>query len=209
MPTPEEILSGLREIANAWRLLAIFWHVYFAALVLALILGVRPSRRLAGLLLVAPLFSVSVLAWASGNPFNGIFFALSGAALLIISIRFPGEKIRIAPLWAIATGAILFAFGWIYPHFLETESYLPYFYSAPVGLIPCPTLAIVFGLSIILGSFGARAWAVVLAVTGAFYGVFGAAHLGISLDWVLLIAALLVVLACFKDTIADRSNGVG
>jgi len=208
MPTPEEILNGLKEIANAWQLLAILWHGYFATLALILILGARPSKRLVGLLLVMPLFSVSALAWVSANPFNGAFFSFSGVALLIILIRLPKENIRIAPLWATVIGAIMFLFGWIYPHFLETESFFPYLYSAPTGLIPCPTLSIVIGISIILGSFGDRAWSIVLAVTGVFYGIFGAAHLDVSLDWILLIGALLVILAVFKDTIADQLDAV-
>jgi hypothetical protein len=40
MPTVEEILLGLRKIANNWRPPAVFWHAYFAALVIVLILGI-------------------------------------------------------------------------------------------------------------------------------------------------------------------------
>jgi len=36
MPTPEQVLSGLREIANTWRWLAIAWHAYLAVLVVSL-----------------------------------------------------------------------------------------------------------------------------------------------------------------------------
>ncbi|MBB3192439.1 hypothetical protein [Halomonas cerina] len=44
MPTVEQILEGLHAIANQWRTLAILWHLYFAALALALVAGRLPSR---------------------------------------------------------------------------------------------------------------------------------------------------------------------
>jgi hypothetical protein len=209
MPTPEEILIGLREIANDWRLLAILWHGYFAVLVVTLILGVRPARRIAGLILVLPFFSVSALAWTSANPFNATFFSLLGVVLLLISFRLPGEKIRIAPVWAVIIGALMFAFGWAYPHFLETASFIPYLLSAPTGLVPCPTLSVVIGVSIIWGGLGSRIWSVVLAVTGIFYGVFGAIILQVPLDWVLLIGSLVSIFTVFRETNMERSNAMG
>ena len=51
MPAPEQILNGLRTIANQWQILAILWHVYFGVLAVGLILGVRPSKRVGGVLL--------------------------------------------------------------------------------------------------------------------------------------------------------------
>jgi hypothetical protein len=206
MPSPEEIMRGLKEITNAWQFLAILWHVYFAILMLIVISGRRPPKRLAGLLLVIPFFSVSALAWMSANIFNGMFFALSGAALLFITIRLPRSRIQTAPFKAIALGVIMFVFGWIYPHFLKTESFIPYLYSAPTGLIPCPTLASVIGLSIILGSFGAHAWSAVLAITGVFYSLFGAIYLGVQLDWILLFGALSIVVFVHKDTDNNQSE---
>ena len=74
--SPEEILSGLSAIASDWRLLAVLWHGYFLILVLTLVYGVRPTRRVAGFFLALPVASVSVLAWLNGNPFNGASFAL-------------------------------------------------------------------------------------------------------------------------------------
>ena len=83
MPGPEQILKGLSEIANKWQMLAMVWHVYFGILAVGLIAGVRPSKRLAGILLGLPLLSVSALAWASSNPFNGTLVALAGIALIV------------------------------------------------------------------------------------------------------------------------------
>jgi len=78
MPSPETILSGAASIANGWRTLAIGWHALLGTLVIALLIGWRPSNRIAGYLFTAPLLSVSVLAWASGNPFNGKVSVLQG-----------------------------------------------------------------------------------------------------------------------------------
>jgi hypothetical protein len=203
MPAPEEILAGLRAISNSWRVLAVVWHLYFAAFALALLLGALPSNRSAGMLLGLPLLSVSILAWIFANPFNGTFFALAGAALIAISSRLPREAVRIAPLWAVVPGALMFAFGWVYPHFLDVSSLLPYLYSAPTGLIPCPTLSIVIGLAVALRGLGSRTWSLVLCATAIFYGVYGAAHLGVTLDWVLLLGALMLVLT----VVARRSAG--
>jgi hypothetical protein len=197
MPTPTQILDGLSAIANQWQMAAIVWHVFFAFLAVALALGIRPSKRTGGLLLVLPLFSVSVLAWISGNLFNGILFALAGIALLLVALRLPQEPVHIAPVWLVGVGTLLFVFGWVYPHFLETTSFAPYLYAAPTGLIPCPTLSIITALSLILGGLDSRAWSLILGGIGLFYGLFGAVRLGVTMDWVLFLGALLSVFVVY------------
>lgn len=197
MPSTDQILAGLTSIANEWQLLAIIWHVYFAVLAGGLLLGMRPPMRVAGVLLALPLFSVSGLAWMTGNPFNGAIFALFGIALVVIALRLPDEALTIAPTWIAAVGAALFVFGWVYPHFLATSSYWPYLYAAPTGLVPCPTLSIVIGMSLIVGGFDSRTWSWVLGAVSLFYGVFGAVRLGVTIDFVLLVGALLLVLLPF------------
>jgi hypothetical protein len=197
MPNSGQILNGLSTIANQWQLLAIAWHIYFAVLVGGLALGFRPSKRVGAILLTLPLLSVSILAWLAANPFNGLLFALASMALLVIAIRLPQEQVKIAPLWLTSAGAFLFLFGWLYPHFLESASILPYLYAAPTGLIPCPTLSIVTGLSLMVRGLESRAWAVVLGGMGLFYGLFGAIQLGVTIDLILLLGALLILLLAF------------
>lgn len=205
MPTPEQILSSLSAIANRWQIVAIAWHVYFAVLIGGLALGLRPSKRVAGVLLALPLISVGVFAWLSANPFNGILFGLAAVALLWIAARLPQERIQIAPSWLAGIGALLFVFGWVYPHFLQTVSWIPYLYAAPTGLVPCPTLSIVIGLSLIVGDFESRSWSLVLGGMGLFYGLFGALRLGVMIDLVLLVGALLALLvASMPKTGAPR-----
>jgi CHASE2 domain-containing sensor protein len=93
--TPEQILAGLRDIANNWRGLAVIWHAYFAVLACGLLVGARPSRRVVGILLTVPLLSVSALAWLSGNPVNGTFFSLTGIGLLAIAVHLPRTRIHL------------------------------------------------------------------------------------------------------------------
>lgn len=201
MPNSEQILNGLSAIANQWQMLATAWHLYFIVLAGGLALGSRLSKRIGAILLAVPLLSVSVLAWLSANPFNGLLFALASVALLIIAIRLPQEPVEIAPLWLTAAGIFLFLFGWLYPHFLESASFLPYLYAAPVGLIPCPTLSIVTGLSLMVGGLESRAWSGVLGGMGLFYALFGAFRLGVTIDLILLLGAVLLLVIAFLPKI--------
>src|SRR5512136_1964048 len=116
-PTLEGIISSLTELADNWRLTAVFWHLYFAVFIAALVFGIRPSKRMAGLLLALPFLSVSVLAFTIFNPVNGIGFAMVGLLLVYISVKMQREPVQIAPWWMLIAGALMFVFGWIYPHF--------------------------------------------------------------------------------------------
>lgn len=192
MPTPDEILRGLQEIADRWRWLSVFWHAYLGILALWIVLR-RPERRVLGVTLALPLFSVSSLAWWSGNPFNGTTFASSGLALALISTRLSGES-RPGRPWTIAASGLLFAFGWTYPHFYEASSWLPYLYRAPTGLLPCPTLAMVIGLTLLADGLRSTGGSLVLGAMGLFYGIFGGLRLGVTIDLFLIGGALLLAL---------------
>jgi hypothetical protein len=197
MPTSEAILNGLSVIANQWRLLAVVWHLYFAVLAGGLLWGVRPSRRTSALLLALPLVSVSILAWLAANPFNGALTGLFAIALLVIAFRMSPEEVEIAPTWLAGIGVVLAAFGWLYPHFLQTDSFVPYLYAAPTGLVPCPTLSIITGFSLILGGMQSRPWSMTLGVAGLFYGLFGALRLGVTIDLLLLVGAILSIMTIY------------
>ena len=87
----------------------------------------------------------------------------------------------------------MFIFGWVYPHFPDRGTGLSYVYSAPTGLIPCPTLAITIGLTLILDGLRSRGWSLALGAAGLFYGGVGAFVLGVTMDLVLLLGAALLV----------------
>jgi hypothetical protein len=194
MPTPEQILASLKIIVNTLWPLAVFWHVYFAAVVTPLIFGVRPSKRLSGILISLPVLSVSFVAWVSSNPFNGILYALIGIFLIYFSIRLPQEKVSIASKWILISGIIMFIFGWVYPHFLEASLWYEYLYKAPTGLIPCPTLSIVIGLLLILNGLDSRAISLLIGIVGLYYGITGVIQLGVLIDLVLLLGAIMIVI---------------
>lgn len=198
MPASEEILRGLAEIANGWRGLAILWHVYFGAFLTFLLLGKRPRRATTAALLALPLLSVSALAWSAANPLNGIVFAAFGLGALAIAAKLPSRSVEIAPLSLAVPGGLLFLFGWAYPHFLETPTSVAYLYAAPTGLLPCPTLSIVIGLTLLLGGLGSGAWLLLLGAAGSLYGLIGAIRLGVTIDGVLLAGAA----ACFLARLA-------
>lgn len=192
MPEAADILAGLSGIANQWRGLALIWHGYFAILLCLLWLGKRSSRRLMGVLLALPLLSVSVLAWHDHNPFNGTLFALIGMVAALVLLITPPARVRLSAGWPAMAGVVLMAFGWVYPHFVITNSWAVYLYAAPLGLVPCPTLAMVIGVGLLLDGMGSRPWLWWLALWGGFYGLFGALRLGVGLDWVLLAGAALL-----------------
>lgn len=190
MPSPEVIVQGLAQVSHDWKLLAILWHVYFAAVLVAMLLGVRPSKRVAGIVLILPLVSVSAVAWVTGNPFNGSAFGLGAAALLVVTAGLPRNPITLGSKPWITTGSLLAAFGWCYPHFLEGASRVEYLYAAPLGLVPCPTLSMLAGVTMAVDGLGLVRWTLVPGILGLFYGLFGSLYLGVTMDWVLAAGAL-------------------
>ncbi len=182
MPSPGAIVEGLRVIANDAIALAVVWHLLLAAACIALALGWRPSQRSAGALLSVPVASASALAFRYGNPFNGIMFAALALALLGLAGRLAPRPVQRGGAAMTVVGILMIAFAWLYPHFLDPRSPMIYVVGAPTGLIPCPTLSLLIGFTLLAGGFGSRAWNLLVAAAGLFYGVFGVARLGVRLD---------------------------
>ncbi len=190
MPSPSEILRSLSNVANGAVPISIAWHAALIVAAAALLFGLRPQKWAAAQVLSAPLLSVALLAFAFGNPFNGATFALLAVVLAVLARRAPPGAITFRSDWSAYLGALLIGFGVVYPHFLDGASWLTYLYAAPFGAIPCPTLSVVVGSALVVGSFDLRAWRVVLALAGCFYAVFGALRLGVFIDVVLLVGSL-------------------
>lgn len=204
MPSPESILSVAATTANEYQTLAIGWHVLFGMLLLALLIGWRPLNRSAGYLLAAPFLSVSALAWTSGNPFNGATFAVLSLTLIGLASRLSKERVSVASSFLLLPGALLVAFGWTYPHFLTTDYWTTYLCAAPFGLLPCPTLSAVIGLTLMLRMLRSKAWSVTLAAAGLIYGAMGVFGLGVTLDYGLLAGA--IVIAVVAGTAGSRDH---
>ena len=208
---PESILAGLTGVANDWRWLALAWHIFLALVLARLVAGWRPSTWLIGHLLVAPLVSVSLVAWLSGNPFNGTVFGVLAATLLTAAKRFSKASVQLhSPAW-VAPGVALIMFGWTYPHFLTTDSWTTYLYASPFGLLPCPTLSVVIGITLLSRDCRSSLWSTALVVAGLLYGAMGVFRLGVALDWGLLAAAAILATtvrehAGWRSVRADHSE---
>ena len=194
MPSSESILAGLTAIATDWRWLAGTWHLLLFGLLLTLLAGWRPSSRFLAQLLTTPVLSVSALAWMSGNPFNAVVFAALAFVLAYAAIRFHQAVVEPARGWRVPAVALV-AFGSTYPHFVDAESFTVYIYSAPFGLIPCPTLSVVIGITLMFGNCRSTVWTLTLISAGVLYGVIGVFRLGVVLDVGLLAGALLLALS--------------
>jgi len=189
VPSPREVLSSLSNIANGAVDVSIAWHVALIVAATALLFGLRPQKWAAALILSAPLLSVASLAFAFGNVFNGATFSLLAVLLAVLAWRAPPGTITFRSDWSAFLGALLIVFGVIYPHFLERASWFKYLYAAPFGTIPCPTLSVVVGSALVVGSFDLRAWRLVLAFASCFYAIVGTLRLGVFIDAVLLVGA--------------------
>jgi hypothetical protein len=193
MPKPHEILTGLTQIANEAFAIAVAWHVIVAIVFVAAALGWRIGNRSASLSLSALLASVSMLAWAYGNPFNGVVFAVIASALAWFAWRAPRQPLRGSAAWSRGVGVTLIAFAWTYPHFLVGRAPSAYLYGAPLGTIPCPTLAFATGTTLLVSGLGTRGYRFVLAAAAGFYALFGMFRLDVAMDAVLLVGAAAVL----------------
>ena len=205
MPSAETVLTGLATIANEWRWLAITWHVVAAVLFAALFTGWWPSTRVVGHLLIAPLLSVSLMAWLSGNPFNGTVFAMLAATLVGAAARLSNAPVRLASRARVAAGIAFVVFGWTYAHFLRTDSWMTYLYASPFGLLPCPTLSVAIGMTLLFRNLRSRLWSMPLVVAGLLYAAVGVFRLGVALDWGLLLASVVLAAVVVRDHAGWRS----
>jgi hypothetical protein len=194
VPSAQQILDGLTFIANEWQPLAVAWHIALGALLILTFARWWRHTRVVGFLLSLPFVSVSVLAWASGNPFNGAVFAALALILAGLAARLPIGSAKRASSKLFVTGVALVVFAWIYPHFLKTDRWIVYAYASPLGLLPCPTLSAVVGVTLITSLRRSRSWSTTLAAAGVLYGVIGVFRLGVVLDVVLMIGAVVLAL---------------
>jgi hypothetical protein len=214
MPSAEAILTGLTAIANDWRGLATGWHVWLAIVAMAVAGGWRPPLRTAGVFLAAPLASVALLGWVYGNPFNGLVMAALTAALITAACRASSTPIEFDSLAWLARGGALIIFGATYPHFVAADSPTAYVTAAPFGLLPCPTLSVVIGATLVLSNLDTRLWSMALLVAGSLYGAIGVFRLDVQLDWGLLVGTAMLGAKVAEGTVlwrsvrADRSERV-
>ena len=205
MPAPESLRASLASIAEQAVAISMAWHAILAVVLFALVVGWRPSQRLAALLLTFPLASVSAAAWSGMNPFNGSVLGVATALLAVGALRLPATPVQKSSAGPALAALMLVGFSWVYPHFVSGES-LAYLYASPLGVLPCPTLACVIGLTSLARGFRAPAWSTALALLGLFYGLFGTFVLGVIIDTFLTIGSLTLLAMAWSRFIPGRGQ---
>ncbi len=185
MPASTAILELTTRMAQDLTWLGLAWHVGILMVVASVLTAWRPSQRAGAWLLVGPPLSVGLAAIAYGNPFNAFTFLLLAIVLGLAAYRRDRALIAGTPRWAIALGILLIVYGFVYPHFLPVAIALV---ASPIGVVPCPTLAVLAGFTLVAGGFGSRAIAAALTAWTAFYALFGIFVLHVPLDIGLLVA---------------------
>ena len=203
MPTVDTLLASAAAIANQWRPLALAWHLALICGAAFVFYGWRPTKRVAAMLIATPLVSVSALAWFAGNPFNGAVFATIAATLFAIAVRLPSRMVSLPPGRVVAAGGVFAVFGLVYPHFLNVRSPFEYFYESPFGLLPCPTLLVVAGVSIMTGAFESHAWRRVVSVAALVYGAIGMFVFGVMIDVALIAAGVVLWVAGTRRQVSN------
>jgi hypothetical protein len=183
------LLESFHTIANDAFALAVVWHAFVAAGVVVAIHGYLSQHRAAEMLGVL-LASVSGIGFAFGNLFNGIVFAVLALLAALITSGIPRTLVHGGTPAAVVLGGAMMLLGWAYPEFVDKP--LGWLYGAPLGLLPCPTLAFLIGATLFFGGFDSRAWSLLLSAAGLFYGLFGALRLGVRIDMLLAAGALAV-----------------
>jgi len=195
VPAADRILDTATDIARQWQALAVIWHVAATAFVVAWVLGWRPPSSVIAPVLIAAVVTVDLLSWGSGNPFTGVLFALLAALLVRATRDLPAAATLAESSVMRAAGAAFATFGLMYPHFLAPPHWIVYAYAAPFGLLPCPTLSAVIGFTMLFGWHRCAPWSLPLAAAGALYGFIGVFTLRVALDWGLVAASLILVIA--------------
>ena len=152
MPTTADILTFLERISNDLIVVAVVFHLLILGFIITLATRWRPSKKIAGVLLSFALLSVPVIAWSYGNPFNGGIFSVFFLLLIFFSFKLPKEQVTITNSWILFPAAAMILFGFFYPHFLHANPFI-YLIAAPTGLIPCPTLSLVIGFTLLFNNF--------------------------------------------------------
>jgi hypothetical protein len=206
MPAGATILETLSSMARDLVWLAVIWHGLVLAAVVLLMMGLRLSSRAAILWLTLPSLSVSVAAFIHGLPFNGIAFGLLGVAFLTLGLAQERPPLQFGPTWARVLGAALLVFGWAYPHF-DVGPWHRTLYAAPLGVLPCPTLAVLAAAALFADGLRSRAACSLLAAWCAFYAAFGVLHLGVVIDLGLVVGAVGLVVIAARRRVRREQNG--
>jgi hypothetical protein len=191
MPAPHQILEQLTRLATEGRMLGLIWHL--ALLVgLALVVAKKwESRASLAVAAVFPMFTASLVAFAVGNWVNGLVLDLGALTMVVISRKFTGTPIEIGRPIPFTVGVATMLYAVFYTHFTSIHSWTDV-WMTPIGVLPCPTMALVIGLGLMAGGFRSRAWSLTAAVLGLGYSLFGVFVLKVQWDLGLFAASVVM-----------------
>lgn len=210
MPTPEQILGNLAYEATSARGIALLWHLA-AVIGLTVLYASRwkPRTFVAQMLAVAPLVTVSALAGSFNLGFNAVVVGGVAFTLIVVGARGDERPLSSGPLWSVLLGLGAVSYALVYPHFVPIEGF-PDLWFTPLGVVPCPSFALVIGAGLLAGGFGSRAWSLIAGGAGLFYALFGMLVLHVWLDAGLLVAAgALVAIGVLGEKLAPSNHRFG
>lgn len=206
MPSSAGIQELLAATTRELAPLALAWHLALAAIAVAYLRGWRPAPHRCAPLLAVPVLSVSIVAFAFGNMLDGASFAALAIILVVTGLRAPGVHLERGPAWSRWLGCALILFGMWYPHLVEGAWYRV-LAVAPLGVVPCPTLALVAGVTLVADGFGSRAIPAVIALWAGFYARLGIFNQGALVDIGLLVAMLgLIAMLVHNEARSGRTR---
>jgi len=186
----EKINAYLSMIANQNTLVNLGMHLLVAAAVLSLLLvsGDRLRGRIIDGVICLLLFSVAANALVYGNPFHLIVFSLL-ALLSIVDLAAGKNRYRFELKKPGNIVALIFiGLGFWYPEFTRVTP-LQQIFLSPLGIVPCPTLLVVFGLLKLADAQVRSHLSRRLVFPLLVFGLVGVWFLGVYLDVALIFAA--------------------
>ena len=190
----DSILNQMREITAQGKGISPLFRLALVALV---VISVRKKRVLADYLAgyagLARLGAgvVAVALESKPNLFNFI-------VLFPLGLLWGREALALPPkprpgLVRIILSAAFGLFALFYPRFNDGVADAVLF--APLGMVPSPSLVLALGLVILTKRAYTLYTVIPTWIVGAFYGAFGVFYLGVDMDWGLLAAAPVSVIA--------------
>jgi hypothetical protein len=205
MLTRNNILSSLQFLANEYVDLSIAWHVLVVFVLVLAIYNKKLSGKLSYGICGFLFLSVSLMAAVVINPFNFvIFLALAFVFLRKSVFQSHSELYLRRQTFNEASAYILILSGLVYPHFLSGNVLL-YLIAAPIGIIPCPTLLVTSGFMLLFSITHTKLHYVLIAVN-VFYGVIGVFFLGVALDVMLILSAVIQYWHFYTKSVAPRAT---
>lgn len=191
MPSPRQILEQLTRLATEGRTLGLLWHVVVLAALAFVVARKWEGRASLAVATVFPMFTASLVAFATGNWVNGLVLDLGALTMIVISRKFAGTLIEIGRPIPFTIGVATLLYALFYTHFTPIRSWTDV-WMTPIGVLPCPTMALVIGLGLMAGGFRSRAWSLTAAVLGLGYSLFGVFVLKVQWDLGLFAAAVVM-----------------